>query len=68
VYWWKNFIGGPKAVATLDANHFVTDSMQSITASTKKLPASVEKSVSAACHGQSMCQARRSGYQFEVIC
>ena len=41
-------------VATLDANHSVTDSMQLITASTKKLPDSVDTSVSAARHGVSV--------------
>jgi hypothetical protein len=45
------------SVPTLDANHAVTDSMQSITASSQKLTDSVAKSVSTACSRYLMCQA-----------
>jgi len=48
--------------ATLNTNHSVTGSMQSITASIQKLPDPVVKS-SRAHDTRSMCQVKRSGYQ-----
>jgi len=41
--------------ATFDSNHFDNDGTQSVAASIQKLPDSVLKSVSRACHTQSLC-------------
>ena len=53
-------------VATFDTNQSLIARSQSIAASVQKLPDSVVPSVSADRHGQSMCQAERSGYRSEV--
>jgi len=52
------------SVSTVDTNHSVTDSTQTINrCSVQKLPNSVVQSVSTAGHRQSTCQAKRSDYR-----
>jgi len=57
-------------MATLDTNHSITDSTQSVAASIHKLPDALVKSVSTTLHGQSRCvwQISQVIDQFEVSC